>query len=215
MRYSMSRHTNMLMLLWIIIALTGCGATQHLERDGNSSTLEPLSWPRPSFLTAAERQTAPGLSVVYSYNKIRHVDEMPDRKWMAENGVAGEPIQMIAHRFGNGEVFGSGKSREVCVQMQGYLYFKEAGLYLLKANSNDGIRVFLDNKMILNDPDVHGERFTPEAEIEIKQPGHYAVLLRYFQRKGTAALEMYWKPPEAEKFDIIPAMAYSHDRNAS
>ena len=70
-----------------------------------------------------------------------------------ENGVPGEPIRMIAHQFGNGEVFGSGKSQLVCVQMQGYLNFEESGKYLIKANSNDGIRVFLDNKMILNDPD--------------------------------------------------------------
>ena len=127
----------------------------------------------------------------------------------------GAPILIIAHQFGSGEVFGSGESREVCVQMRGYLNFKEPGIYLIKANSNDGIRVFLNNKMILNDPDQHADRFTSKAEIEIKQPGHYAVLVRYFQRKGKATLEMYWKTPGADKFDIIPAMAYSHDSNAS
>jgi hypothetical protein len=138
---------------------------------------------------------------------------MPSSKWMAKKGLPGEPIRLIANKFGNGEVFGSGKSREICVQMQGYLNFKKTGIYLIKANSNDGIRVFLDNKMILNDPDVHGDRFTPDAEIEIKQPGPYAVLVRYFQRKGQATLEMYWKTPGTDMFDIIPAMAYSHESN--
>ena len=215
MGYPMLRCTALLMLFWTILVLTGCGGVQNLGKDGDSNTSKPESWPRPALLTATERQTAPGLSVVYARCKIRHIDKMPDRKWMAENGVTGEPIRIIAHKFGNGEVFGSGKNREVCVQMQGYLNFKETGRYLIKANSNDGIRVFLDNKMILNDPDVHAERFTPEAEIEITQAGRYLLLVRYFQRKGTATLEMHWKTPSADRFDIIPAMVFSHDSNAS
>jgi hypothetical protein len=203
----------MMVLFWIIMVLTGCGGVQKNGGEGDSGALEPVSWPRPAFSQTEKKQTSPGLSAVYSSKKIRHIDEMPSSKWMAKKGVPGEPIRMIAHKFGNGEVFGSGKSREICVQMQGYLNFQETGIYLIKANSNDGIRVFLDNKRILNDPDVHGDRFTPDAEIEIKQPGPYAVLVRYFQRKGKATLEMYWKTPGTDMFDIIPAMAYSHESN--
>ena len=203
------------MLFWMMITWAGCGGMQHPGRDGDSNALETVSWPRPALLTATEQQTEPGLSVVYAACKIRHIDKMPGRKWMTEKGVPGEPIRIIANKFGNGEVFGSGKSQLVCVQMQGYLNFEETGNYLIKANSNDGIRVFLDNKMILNDPDVHAERFTPEAEIEIKQAGRYLILVRYFQRKGTATLEMYWKTPGADRFDIIPAKAYSHDNSPS
>jgi hypothetical protein len=199
----------------MIVTLTGCGGVQHPGRDGNSNALEAVSWPQPVFLTTPEQQTAPGLSVVYAYCKIRHLDEMPSSKWMSEKGEPGKPIRIIAHQFGNGKVFGSGKSRLVCAQMQGYLNFKKSGRYLIKANSNDGIRFFLDNKMILNDPDGHSDRYTSEKEIEIKKPGRYAILVRYFQRKGTATLELYWKTPGADKFDIIPAMAYSHDSNAS
>jgi len=213
MGHTMPRCTVLLVLLWIIITLAGCGGAQNMGIDGESGSLEPVSWPQPAFSQTEKKQTSPGLSVIYYSKKIRYIDEMPDSNWMTTNGTPGEPIPMIAHKFGNGEVFGSGKSREICVQMQGYLNFMETGLYRIKANSNDGIHVFLDNKKILDDPDVHAARFTPEAEIEIRQPGQYAVLLRYFQRKGTATLEMYWKTPEAESFDIIPAMAYSHVSN--
>jgi len=213
MRHPMLKCTAMLVLFWIIIALIGCGGTQNLGKGGEADALEPVSWPRPAFLQAEKKQISPGLSVIYYSKKIRHINEMPASKWMKRNGYPGKPIRVIAHQFGNGEVFGSGKSREVCVQMQGYLNFKETGIYRIKANSNDGIRVFLDNKRILDDPNVHAARFTSEAEIEIKQPGRYAVLVRYFQRKGTAALEMYWKTPGTESFDIMPEVAYSHDSN--
>jgi hypothetical protein len=204
-----------MMLSWIIVTLTGCGSMQHMGSGEASGALESVPWPRPAFSPPAKKQTSPGLSVVYFYKKIRHINEMPNSKQMAEKGVPGEPIHMIDHQFGSGEVFGSGERQGVCVQMQGYLNFTNTGVYRIKAKSNDGIQVFLDKKMILNDPDVHAERFTSAAEIEIREPGHYVVLVRYFQRKGTATLEMYWKTPGAETFDIIPAMAYSHDSDTS
>ena len=202
-------------LFCMIVTLTGCGGLQVKGREGDSGSLNNAAWPQPALSQAEKKQTTPGLSVVYYPKKIRHISEMPDSKWIVKNGFHGEPIQIISHQFKNGEVFGSGMKQEVCVQMQGYLNFEKTGMYLIKANSNDGIRVFLDNKMILDDPDVHSERFTPYAKIQIKQPGRYAILLRYFQRKGSATLEMYWKTPGSDKFDIIPATAYSHDSGAS
>jgi hypothetical protein len=200
-------------LIWAIIVLTGCGAVQPMGKQTDSNALEPAPWPRPAPLRSEINQTLPGLSVVYTGKKIRHIDEMPDREWMIDQGTHGEPIRMIAHQFGSGEVFGSGKRREICLQMQGYLSFEKTGSYVIKANSNDGIRVFLDNKMILNDPDVHSDRFTTEAKIEIQQPGPYPILVRYFQRKGMATLEMHWKTPGSDTFEFIPASAYSHDSN--
>jgi len=195
-------------LLWVIIALNGCGTVQYMNMQGDSNAQKIEG------MHSEKNQTAPGLSVVYTSNKIRHINEMPGSDWMIKNGTHGEPIRMIAHKFGSGEVFDSGKRRQVCVQMQGYLSFKKTGTYLIKANSNDGIRVFLDNKMILDDPVVHADRFTPPAEIEIKQPGPYPIMLRYFQRKGSATLEMHWKTPASDTFDFIPESAYSHDSNA-
>jgi PA14 domain len=194
-------------LFWMIILMSGCGVVQHMEGQ------EDANAPKDGLLQSEKIQTTPGLSVVYTSNKIRHINEMPGSDWMMKNGSHGEPIPMIAHQFGSGEVFDSGKKREVCVQMKGYLGFNETGSYLIKANSNDGVRVFLDNKMILDDPDVHSDRFTPEVKIEIKKPGRYPILVRYFQRKGSATLEMHWKTPGSDTFDFIPASAYSHDNN--
>ncbi len=172
------------MLFWMMITWAGCGGMQHPGRDGDSNALETVSWPRPALLTATEQQTEPGLSVVYAACKIRHIDKMPGRKWMTEKGVPGEPIRIIANKFGNGEVFGSGKSQLVCVQMQGYLNFEETGNYLIKANSNDGIRVFLDNKIILDDPVDHADRFTSDGRDRDQTSGPISHPGAVFSEKG-------------------------------
>ena len=44
----------------------------------------------------------------------------------------------------------------------------------------------------------------------IEEAGWYPMLIKYFQKKGTAALSLYWKPPGAAEFSVIPAEAYAH-----
>ena len=36
------------------------------------------------------------------------------------------------------------------------------------------------------------------------------VIVEYFQRKGTAAIMLYWQPPGSSDLSIIPAKAYGH-----
>jgi hypothetical protein len=90
--------------------------------------------------------------------------------------------------------------------------FPEPGRYDLMANSNDGIRIFVGDKRVINDPTWHGlgDELTPEARITISQPGWYRFRLKFFQRKGTATLQMFWKKPGDKEFSFIPAEAYGH-----
>jgi hypothetical protein len=81
----------------------------------------------------------------------------------------------------------------------------------MMALSNDGIRVEICGKMILTDPRVHSDRLSPQAILDIPKPGWYPIMIQYFQRKGTAAIELQWKLPEKADFSVIPADAYAHE----
>lgn len=154
----------------------------------------------------------PGLAVLYIKGSYRHIDQMPTGKDALKEGEPGKPIPFINHRFGSGEVFDSGLSTKVGVQMTGFIRFPAAGRYLFKAKSNDGIRVYINNAMVIDDPKVHlmGDQFSGEGPVEIAKPGWYPFLLQFFQRKGTSMLELYWQAPGAADFSIIPADAYGH-----
>ena len=69
--------------------------------------------------------------------------------------------------------------------------------------------------MILNDPDQTCGSFYIEGRDRDQATGSLCRPGAVLSEKGKATLEMYWKTPGADKFDIIPAMAYSHDSNAS
>jgi hypothetical protein len=153
----------------------------------------------------------PGLQVLYFNGKYRNVRQIPDGDTaILEKGRPGAPILLIDHQFGNNEVFDSGRSRGVGVQIKGYLLFDQKGPYEFQALSNDGVEVIIDGDTILIDADVHSDRLSSIGTLSVQQTGWHALMVKYFQRKGTAALKLFWKTPGKDEFEVIPARAYGH-----
>lgn len=140
----------------------------------------------------------------------RDVRELPGDEDSPLKTWLGAPIPQLDHQFGEGEVFGSGLSRGVGVRMRGAIHFPLAGTYAFQAFSNDGIEMFLGEMLVLSDPLQHSDRLSKESTVEILVPGWYPVRIDYFQRKGTAALQLFWIPPESGTRAIVPAEAFGH-----
>ena len=117
---------------------------------------------------------------------------------------------MLNYKVGTGKILTSDSSDLVIAKIKGYLRFDAAGIYALRVNSNDGVRLDIGGKRIFNDPNAHPDRMSESLPVEITEPGWYAVDLLYFEKKGTATLELYWRPPGAASFDFVPAEAFGH-----
>ena len=153
----------------------------------------------------------PGLAVLYfKHPFVRSLDALPQGEAARARGWTGPPIADLNHQFGRGDVFDSGTNRGIALELNGYIRLEAPGTYYFQANSNDGIRLYLGSQRLLNDPEWHSDRITPEAPFTADQPGWYSLRLRYFQRKGTASLQLYWKPPGKNHFSIVPAKALAH-----
>lgn len=160
---------------------------------------------------SANEKLAPGLNVLYFKGMFRHIEQIPDGDTaILEKGRPGPPILIINHQFGQDEVFDSGMNRGIGVQMKGYLLFEHKGPYEFQALSNDGVEVFVDGKSIVIDGRVHSDRLSEIGVVSVKKAGWKPIMVKYFQRKGTAALKLYWKTPGSGAFEVIPAKAYGH-----
>ena len=182
-----------------LFIITGCAKTLREVQTDDKFAVAPAS-------------VQPGLAVLYFEGLYRHINQMPFGERALKEGKPGKPIPYLNHRFGDGTVFDSGQSSGVGVQMNGFIRFPSAGRYLLKAKSNDGIRIFINQKMVIDDPNWHsgGDRFSEEASVEVGDPGWYSFFLQYFQRKGTSMLELYWQTPGPAGYRIVPADAFGH-----
>jgi hypothetical protein len=156
-------------------------------------------------------QLSRGLSVVYYLQFFeRHLDQIPRNGSSSFIKKTGPPVFELNHQFGNEEVFQTGTNRGVAMRMQGYLVVKETGSFEFQALSNDGVIVKLGGKTVISDPEQHSDRLSNVGHVTLDKAGHYPLLVEYFQRKGTAALKLFWKTPGSDKFVPIPAHAYVH-----
>jgi len=140
----------------------------------------------------------------------RHLDQFPPPGSKKYKAVKGKPILHLNHQFDEHEVFDSGTNRGVAVRMTGYLYIDGPGEYQFQALSNDGVRVALAGKVVISDPEQHSDRLSNIGHAVIDQAGYYPLLVEYFQRKGTAALKLFWKKSPTDEFMPIPQNAYVH-----
>ena len=140
----------------------------------------------------------------------RDVRLLPKTERSQFRSFRGEPVEQLNHQFGKDKVFDSGTNRGVGMRLNGYLNFQDPGVYDMQALSNDGIVMSIAGNIAISDPEQHSDRLSNIAHITIDKPGWYQVDIDYFQRKGTAALQLLWKVPGADTFVPVPKQAYAH-----
>lgn len=183
--------------LWLAAVATGPAAAQKAI-----SGLMPAN-PQP-----ADDALEPGLAVEYLSILARHVDEVE----RAGKGHPGPTLEMLDWNTLDGEVLTSGQTDGVGARISGFIRFDAPGTYLMATQSNDGVRVKISDRVIIDDPDVHPDKFSENVALQITEPGWYPLYIVYFERRNTATLELYWQPPGTDGFDFVPAEAFAHQK---
>lgn len=159
---------------------------------------------------------SPGLAVEYLYDKFYILDEIHDAD---VEPVAGEPVANLDVKTETDPETGEDKVLNVLTSDQtilvgalirGAIQFAEPGDYVLRVNSNDGVRVWIGGAMIWDDPEVHFDRMSPPLEMAIAEPGWYEFKADYYQKNGTWALQVLWTPPGADGEVPVPPEAFGH-----
>lgn len=189
------------LLLFIACGLLGCAEQPPLRQQ----------FAAPAAVKATE--LSPGLAVYYFDKYYKRTGQMATLSEAKSQGRPGKPVLQLDHQFAHdGVVFDSGKAKGVGMVLTGYLHLAESGEYKFQAMANDGIELSLGGNLLFEDPTVHSNRLSPVGIADIAAGGWYPILIRYFQRKGTASLKLYWQPPDATEFSIIPAEIYAHEQ---
>ena len=153
-------------------------------------------------------QLAPGLAVTYFFRMFSDVNDVAD----ADDGVAGEPLALLdARPPRNGDVLTSGKAMGVGAQIRGLIDLATPGTYVFRVNSNDGVKLWIGDKLLHEDPFIHPDKMSPPLEFAVEQAGWHAFAIDYYQRKGTATLQLLWTPPGGPE-SVVPAEVFAYPR---
>jgi beta-glucosidase len=101
------------------------------------------------------------------------------------------------------------------VRWTGFLKPQKSGSYQLGVTGDDGYRLWLDGKLLVEDWGTHAPS-TKTVEITLKKGRKYSLKLEYFQGGGGAVAKLIWTPPgkpplaqamaDAKNADIVIAV---------
>ena len=155
----------------------------------------------------------PGLTVRYYTVKIRYMDELV-RFVKSRPGTPGPVIAALdfADKGPGANVMGTKQPELVGAVIDGLIRFDQPGRYELAMVVNDGVHLHIGDRLVIEkDWDGMPSLMGDSVWVAIEQPGWYQLHVKYFQRKGTAALELYWKKPgQAGEVELVPAEAFAH-----
>lgn len=95
------------------------------------------------------------------------------------------------------------------IDYQGFIDIPTTGIYTLGLNSDDGSKLFVGEKLVIDNDGLHGA-ITKSADLALGK-GLHSIRISYFEKSGGNALELLWKSSEG-KSEPIPAAAFFYYR---
>jgi len=98
-------------------------------------------------------------------------------------------------------------SDNVSIRWTGRIKAPKSGTYKFITNSDDGTRLWIDDKLIIDDWNVHAAE-DYGANINLTK-GYHQIKLEYFEGEGFASVKLMWIKPGAKSKKVIPSSSLS------
>jgi hypothetical protein len=167
-----------------------------------SVTLAPAD-PQP-----AAGDLTPGLAISYAYPK--DVRLLEDAAAALEDGEKGMPIKGLSYSDNTeGDLtLTSKKATKVAAAISGFIRFDAAGTFEVEMISNDGLVASIGGQQVGLYDGVHACEPAGIQEVVVPEAAWYPIEITYFQRKGSACLEMDWNVDG--RMGPVPDAVFAH-----
>jgi hypothetical protein len=91
------------------------------------------------------------------------------------------------------------------VRWTGKVEASSTGNYQFQTVSNDGVRLWINGVLVINNWTSHATSTDTSASIALTNGTRYAVTMEYYDVSGTAVARLRWKRPGQSSFAAVPA----------
>ncbi len=170
-------------------------------RAAQDPPLPPRESPKP----AAEPQSAPrerGLSLRFFF-----IGEPMDKIYPLVSGQTPDISEVlpVLDLTSDKDDKAEGMQYTFLTVVDGFLLVGEPGKYVLRLVSDDGSKLSLDGKPLIDHDGLHATS-AKDAEIDLSA-GEHPLEIRHFQTYGGWSLSLQWKRPGASEFEVVPTSA--------
>lgn len=162
-----------------------------------------------TFLFSAEDEYRPGLIGEYFAIGAELMDFPNIAAEKKANVIKVDPIVNIPHA--DQGFNGTDLTDQFYIRWTGAIKIEKDGKYTFITESDDGSRLFIDGKAIVENGGQHG-MIEKSGEVELKA-GFHELKLEFFEDGGGAGCILKWQPAGAEKA-VIPATVLFHKKGS-
>lgn len=92
------------------------------------------------------------------------------------------------------------------VRWEGYLQPTRSGIHFFKTTADDGIRVWVNNVLVINRWDKELSQLNSEAiPLNLVKGQTYQIKVDYFEAKRNATAILFWKHPGLQNYELVPS----------
>jgi glucose/arabinose dehydrogenase len=111
-----------------------------------------------------------------------------------------QDVTRIAQAETSGSFFPGGNTDNFAVKYTGQVKLDKGGYYTFYLNSDDGSRLFVDGREVINHDGLHG--LTEKTGSVFLTAGEHVIKLIYFESTGGAGLDLDWSGPLFPRQDL-------------
>lgn len=121
--------------------------------------------------------------------------------------ASSQTVADIDFNWGTGSPLPSIAPDTFSARFDGFLQAAETGNYTLYTKSDDGVRLWVDNQLLIDDWTRHSTS-EKSATMRLEAGRKYAIRLEYFNAYGSANVQLSWSSASVPK-QVIPAAAFT------
>ncbi|MBG48447.1 MAG: hypothetical protein CML05_09180 [Pseudozobellia sp.] len=174
-----------------------------IDNNGYKSPVIGQSYDKvvPSKEIKLKSRKRKGLSYTMVAGHFKSLTEIPDNKEVLKSG--------IAHDFKINDLIIPGKDDDFGVVYTGFVKLAKTGMYLFKSTSDDNSRIYIDERLVVDNDKRHSNR-TAEGYIALEK-GLHKIRIEFVERSG----EQYLNPSytilgDSKGFQTLETLEFYH-----
>ncbi len=96
------------------------------------------------------------------------------------------------------------------VRWQGFVTAPVTGNYTFRTRSDDGVRLYVDGNLVIDNWTDHGATNDDSAAIALTAGQRYPLTMEFYENGGQAVAQLSWSGPSTGGFQFIPLSALSY-----
>ncbi len=141
-------------------------------------------------------------------------------QYFASNNLTGNAVltrtEAIDFAWGSGAPGGGVPADNFSVRWTGWIEAPVAGNYSFQTLSDDGVRVWIDGALVINNWTAHAPTLnTGSSPVTLAANQRAAVMIEYQEITGGATISLRWQTPGSTAYGVVPASRLYADTAAA